>query len=78
MITIQMVANLPLKALECLAILFLSCNLVNILSHSYNSAIGTQNQDSVEKKLNSFKHHSSILDDSNTIKDICLRIGHQL
>jgi hypothetical protein len=63
---------------ENLVILFPSQNLVNSPSHSCNSAIGTQNQCTVEKILNIFKDHNSMLDDSNNIKEICLRTGHQL
>lgn len=74
----SMVTDLLPKALKSLAVLFLSCNFMNILSQSYNSAIRTQNQCTVEKKLNYFKDQNLMLDDGNNIKDICLRTGHQL
>lgn len=66
-ITIQIVTDFPLKTLESLTILFLSCNFMNILSHNYNCAIGIQSQYTVEKKLNIFKDQNSMLDDGNNI-----------
>lgn len=55
MIAVQIVTDLRLKALESLAIIFPFSNLVTILSLSYNSAIGSQSQCTVEKKLSILK-----------------------